>query len=207
MRLGFALVLGAALSLAAVRPALAIDARELKAREAFVAGRYQEALDTFVKLYAETLHPNYLRNIGRCYQGMGEPDRAITSFRDYLHKAKGISADERGEIDGYIREMEDLKRRQEAAAAAPAPVTPIAAPPAAAPPPPPAAPEPRPAVAATLTTAPSPAPAESQPLYTRWWFWTAVGGAIGAGIAIAFATGAFSRTEDASCPTGRTCPN
>src|ERR1043165_8911053 len=71
------------------------DVREMKAREAFAAGRYQEALDIYVKLYAERLHPNYLRNIGRCYQNLGEPDKAINSFREYLRKAKGVSADER----------------------------------------------------------------------------------------------------------------
>src|SRR4051812_31305199 len=66
-------------------PAAAIaapDRREMKAREAFAAGRYQEALDIYVKLYAEQLHPNYLRNIGRCYQDLGQPDQAINAFRE-----------------------------------------------------------------------------------------------------------------------------
>ena len=71
-------------------PAVAVDARELKAREEFAAGRYQAALDIFAKLYAETLHPIYLRNVGRCYQNLGDPDRAIISFRDYLRKHKTI---------------------------------------------------------------------------------------------------------------------
>src|SRR5262245_18844882 len=85
------------------------DRRELQAREAFAAGRYQEALDIYAKLYAEKLHPNYLRNIGRCYQDMGQPERAISSFRDYLRKAR-VSADERKEIEGFISEMEELKK-------------------------------------------------------------------------------------------------
>src|SRR5882672_6044299 len=74
------------------------DQREMQAREAFAAGRYQDAADLFAKLYAQKLHPNYLRNIGRCYQNMGEPDKAISSFREYLRKAKSIRADERQEI-------------------------------------------------------------------------------------------------------------
>jgi tetratricopeptide (TPR) repeat protein len=208
MKRGLTLLLGAALALAATRPALATDARELKAREAFVAGRYQEALDAFVKLYAESLHPNYLRNIGRCYQGLAEPERAITSFRDYLHKAKGISAEERSEVEGFIREMDELKQ-QRAAAAAPAPVvTPLPSASATGTVPPAAAAEPAaPTTAVTLARTQEPAAAESSPFYTRWWFWTAVGATIGASIAIAAAAGAFSRTEDASCPTGRTCSN
>jgi hypothetical protein len=36
-----------ALALGAARPAAAGDARELKAREDFAAGRYQQALDVF----------------------------------------------------------------------------------------------------------------------------------------------------------------
>jgi tetratricopeptide (TPR) repeat protein len=209
MNQGLALVLGAALVLAAARPALATDARELKAREAFVAGRYQEALDAFIKLYAESLHPNYLRNIGRCYQGLAEPERAITSFRDYLHKAKSVSTDERNEVEGFIREMEELKQQRAAAAAPPPLVTPIpsATGPGSAPPALAAEPGRSNTAAVTLATTPASAPAESAPFYTRWWFWAAVGGAIGTGIAIAAAAGAFSRTEDASCPAGRTCPN
>ena len=82
--------LGAVLALAfsvAPRPVLAeTDKREIQARESFAAGRYQDALDMFVKLYAEKVHPNYLRNIGRCYQNLGEPDKAISSFREYLRQ-------------------------------------------------------------------------------------------------------------------------
>jgi len=77
---------------------------EIKAREAFAAGRYDEAKDTFAKLYARSLNPVYLRNIGRCYQKKHEPQAAIDQFQDYLAKTKSgkykISADERAEIQG-----------------------------------------------------------------------------------------------------------
>src|SRR6185369_6210347 len=89
------------------------DPREMKARELFAAQRYQDALDIYIKLYAEKLHPNYLRNIGRCYQNLGDPDKAIGSFREYLRKARTLPAEERAEIEGYIKEMEDLKRQRE----------------------------------------------------------------------------------------------
>ena len=90
------------------------DSRELLAREAFATGRYQEAIDLYGKLYAEKLHPTYLRNIGRCYQKLKEPEKAIDSFRDYLTRAKNLPADERKEIEGYIADMEALKERQAA---------------------------------------------------------------------------------------------
>ena len=91
------------------------DRREMRAREAYAAGRYQDALDLYVKLYAEKLHPNFLRNIGRCYQNLGEPDKAISSFREYLRKARRLDRGEREEIEGYIREMEQLKQSRAAA--------------------------------------------------------------------------------------------
>jgi hypothetical protein len=199
-----------ALGMGAVRAQAASDTREIKAREDFAAGRFQEALDIFARLYAESLHPIYLRNIGRCYQGLQNPDRAIATFRDYLRKAKGITPDEKKEIEGFISEMEDLKRQREAAAAQPAtpPASTITAAPV------PAAREPAAAnpnassqavlVGTPATTAPTEA---SSPIYTKWWFWTLVGAAVVAGgIGIAAATGTFDKTQDASCPPPFSCP-
>jgi tetratricopeptide (TPR) repeat protein len=178
----------------------AADPRELKAREEFAAGRYELALDMFAKLYAETLHPNYLRNVGRCYQNLGQPDRAITSFHEYLHKAKGMTPDERAEIDGYIKEMQELKKQQEEASAAKpaAAATPL---PAAAPPPESAKP---PGLVVQATPSPEPAE-ESHPIYAKWWFWAIVAGAVGAGVGVAAAAGVFTHTSDAPCHAGETC--
>ncbi len=177
----------------------AADPRELKAREEFAAGRYEGALDMFAKLYAETLHPVYLRNIGRCYQNLGQPDRAITSFREYLHKAKNMTPDERVEVDGYIADMEALKTKQEASSAAAPARAPV---PAAVPPP-----EPTGTAAVVVTSAPPLAPVEtSSPVYERWWFWTIVVGVAVAGVGGAAAAGAFTHTSNAACPAGFTCP-
>jgi tetratricopeptide (TPR) repeat protein len=179
------------------------DPREIQARQDFVEGRYQEALDLFARLYAETLHPNYLRNIGRCYQNLQQPDRAISNFRDYLHKAKQISPAERQEVEGYIKEMEDLKAQREreakgAAPTEPAPVTPL-----------PTAPPPATATApAVITAAPAadaPAAEPPSPFYARWWFWAIVGSAVAIGVGAAAAAGAFTKTQDAACPMGVSC--
>ena len=193
--------------LGALSPARAFaapDEREIVAREDFAAGRYQQALEIFARLYAETLHPNYLRNIGRCYQNLGEPDRAITSFREYLHKAKTMSADERAEIDGYIKEMEDLKRTRAEGSAAPKP----AAPPVLGAPSPVVQPASPPATKIDLTlksAPPAPAREEEPAIYERWWFWAIVAGAVGAGVGVAAAAGAFTHTNNASCTMGFTC--
>jgi tetratricopeptide (TPR) repeat protein len=173
--LAIALAAPTPLLLAPTTAAAATDAQDqdLKARKLFAGGDYRQALDVYVSLYAETLHPTYLRNIARCQQNLGEADKAIASFREYLRKAKGLSAAERQEIEGYIAEMEDLKRRQAGAgsgAPSPAKAEPadtVAAPPAPAnlAAPPPATSEPAPA--ALLA---SPAPAAD-----RAWFWVAIG--------------------------------
>ena len=198
-----------ALSFGAARAGAAGDPRELKAREDFAAGRYQQALDVFAKLYAETLHPTYLRNIGRCYQNLGDADHAIISFRDYLRKHKTITAEERKEVEGFIAEMEDLKKQKSAEASAAETST---APPKSTITPLPSAPDPASSGGKpeALVTAPrGPATEESSPVYTRWWFWTIVAAAaVGAGVGIAAATGVFTKTQEPGCPTARgiMCP-
>ena len=184
-------------------------ATEMKAREDFAAGRYDDALELFAKLYAETLNPVYLRNIGRSHQKLRHPDKAIDAFKDYLAKGKKISTDERAEINGYIKEMEAL-RDEQAKQQQPVPPVVAATPPPATPPPvqplPPAggdasgaypgaygAPPPDqsyapagPQPAGALVTQPVPAPeADSSPFYTRWWFWTIVGAAVVGGVVAA----------------------
>ena len=151
---------------------------EHRALKFFATGEYKQALDIYAKLYADTLHPTYLRNIARCYQNLGDVDKAISSFREYLRKAKDVNPKQRAEVEGYIAELEQKK----AAQASPAPVSPPPAsppPPPAAPPPAPApaAPEPAPLVGPPTVTAPSPSrDGDAAPVYTRWWFWAAAGG-------------------------------
>jgi hypothetical protein len=200
---------------------------EMSARQAFAAGRYDEALELFAQLYAETLHPVYLRNIGRCHQKKREPQKAIDAFRDYLAKGKVASA-ERREIEGYIHEMEQLRDEQakDSTTAQTGPFKP--APPATTPPPPPAqsTTQPTPAVvevhpatnantspniwppppAGDATTQPavtltgsSPPADESHPFYTRWWFWTAMGAAAATGVVMAVVVSSQHNRPD--CPS------
>jgi tetratricopeptide (TPR) repeat protein len=153
------------------------DGAELEARTHFAAGEYKEALEIYARLYAETMHPTYLRNIARCHQNLGNADKAISSFREYLRKAKDLTPDQRNEIEGYIAEMEQLKQSR---AAAPPPVTPPpTAPPAAAPPPA----ETTPALVATpAVTASGTARDDGDAFYTRAWFWGVVAGVVAAGV-------------------------
>ena len=113
--------------------AVPISARELRARQDFAAGRYDEALEIFAELYAKTADPIFLRNIARCYQKENRSDEAIATFHEYLTKAKKISPSERDEVTGYIRALEANrpveKTPSKPAAAAAAPAAEPAAPP------------------------------------------------------------------------------
>jgi tetratricopeptide (TPR) repeat protein len=150
------LVVSAPTLVAGARPAAAQSSalspqqkeREKAAMVAFVAGRYEEAVNLYAELYVEYRDPIYLRNIGRCYQKLREPDKAIASFEEYLQKGRKISDKERAEVQGYIAEMEALKAAKAAERPAPPPS------PAPAPEPPPPAPEP--ALAAPPPAAPPP---------------------------------------------------
>ena len=64
------------------RVAAADSPLEVRARKAFIAGEYDQAIDMFAQLYAETLHPVYLRNLGRCYQKRGDAKRVVFYCHD-----------------------------------------------------------------------------------------------------------------------------
>ncbi|HXU61224.1 MAG TPA: tetratricopeptide repeat protein [Polyangia bacterium] len=210
-------------------------ATERKAVENFAAGRYDDALELFAQLYAETLNPVYLRNIGRCQQKLRHPDKAIDAFKDYLAKGKKISPDERAEINGYIKEMEALRDEQSKQAppppanpppgSTPPPVQPLppaggdtsgAYPPGTYPPgtyppgayPGTAFPAGGPQPAGTLVAQPGPPPAsESSPVYKKWWFWTIIGAVVAGGVVTALVLTSGTDRPDCSAPgvTGLVC--
>jgi hypothetical protein len=200
-----AVVLGVLLAVAlASGEALADRATEMKAREAFAAGRYEDALGLFAKLYAETLHPVYLRNIGRCHQKLRQPEKAIDKFHEYLAKEKKITADERAEIESYIKEMEVLRDEQAKAAAPPPPpptVVPVTPPPTANPYPPP---PPTNTTSGMLVSQPPPPGETETPIYKKWWFWTGVGAVVAGGVvaAVVLSSGGTTRPM---CPADIVC--
>ncbi len=171
------------------------DRREIKARQAFASGQYQQALDLYAELYADKVHPTYLRNIGRCYQNLREPEKAINAFHDYLRQAKGLTGAERSEIEGYIKEMEDLQKQQAAADGAAAAPPPAPAP--AVPLVPPVEPDVPAAHGNILVTNSEPAePPPTTPFYKKAWFWGVVGVAVaGAVVGGLYAGGVFSKSS------------
>jgi tetratricopeptide (TPR) repeat protein len=178
-RLALAFILLALTAFSA--PAAAEDetTAERQARTYFATGDYKQALEIYARLYVETMHPTYLRNIGRCQQNMGEADKAISSFHEYLRKAKNLTPEQRAEVEGFIAEMEQLKRSQSSQSqhstitVVPQPAAPGAsAPPLVD----------QPAVVASRSAPES----GSEPFYTRTWFWVAAAAVVAGSVTAIF---------------------
>jgi len=168
------------------------SALDLQARDLFREQRYADALAIYQRLRAETGHPTYVRNIGRCHQMMRQPAPAIDAFQTYLRDARDLNPAERTEIEGYIAEMQRLELT------VPAPSNdggsggaPTATP----------APAARAPAAEGATAAPGPDSGSS--ITRRWWFWTGIGVLVATtGIILAASSG----QDRLPCPTGAVCP-
>jgi hypothetical protein len=92
-----------------------------QAKRLYKSGRYAEAADIFSQLSAA--HPDFpvfARNAGACYYYLRRPEPAISNLRDYLLSQKGLTVEDRGEVEGWISEMEKIRDQN---AVPPAPVT------------------------------------------------------------------------------------
>jgi tetratricopeptide (TPR) repeat protein len=207
--------------LSAGQPAQAADPRTETAREHSAQGdayykleKYSNAIGEYEQAYLAKSDPSFLYNIAQCHRLMGQNAEALNFYRRFLRDAP--NAPNRPVAEKHIKDLEDASH----ATLEPPPVA--AAP--SAPPPPPAAPSPAtsPASATTAptlalsapppTTAPASdmapigdagavsSPTESHPIYTRWWFWTAIGVVAAGGVIIA-----LSAKHDPACTEGFTC--
>jgi tetratricopeptide (TPR) repeat protein len=137
-------------------------------------GQYQEAIVEYRRAYELRAEPRFLYEIAESYRQLGAADQALFYFDRYL--AGAPDAPDRDLVEDRMSELESLRARP----AAPAPPLTLS--------PTPSGPE---------LTKPRPQP-ESKPTSTwrRWWFWTAVGVAIAAGVTAA----ALSSRSDSSVP-------
>jgi len=218
----FGVVVALAVLLFAGGVARAADPNAEKARAHFQQGdtyfkldKYPAALQEFEQAYLAKQDPSFLYNIAQCHRLMGNRVDAIRYYKRYLSDAP--TAANRPVAEKHIRDLESAIGAEELTGthpAAPPPpprsgdsggtgMSPSRPAPAA---PPPLAlearPPPPPQSDAMLTNpSPSgPSPADDHPFYTRWWFWTAVGGAVATGVLLALLL-----SRDPSCPSGRQC--
>jgi hypothetical protein len=189
--------------------------------------KYANAIAEYEQGYLAKPDPSFLFNIAQCHRLMGQGSEAIKFYRRFLNDAPP-GTPSRAVAEKHIRDLEDASKEAAKAGTLPAPA-PVAPPPVAPPPVaaapvtplPSASPPPATGVGATtpvalgaanptsptattpvVETSSAPAAGESNPFYTRWWFWTAVGAVVVAGIII----GVAASRHDPSCPGGYTCP-
>jgi hypothetical protein len=182
------------------------------AREAYKEGSrlydlmdYKGALEAFKKAYVNFEEPTLLFNIAQCHRYLGQKVEALTSYRTYLRKAP--TAPNAEDVRKLVAQLEAAMEHERRASNAPPSGTlappggaggsksretmsgqtrPAETKPAETKPQEPAVVEAtKPAEAKPVET-PAPVEKKNQPLVTKWWLWTAVGGGV---VVIALAVG------------------
>jgi len=185
----------------------------------FKLDKYAPALQEFEQAYLAKQDPSFLYNIAQCHRLMGNRVEAIRFYKRYINDAP--TAPNRPVAEKHIHDLEaaieadHLVGSRPAPPPPPVPVSPVPPPPGAATPPPTpsgSAPPPSPpplALNATppplsdtvLTNSPAgPSPSDEHPIYTKWWFWTAIGGVVVTGVILTLLL-----NRDPSCPSGWQC--
>lgn len=156
----------------------------------FEEGRFESALPEFQAAYARRQMPWLLINMGRTLHRLGRPREALDHYERYKLAESRPDAETQATLEKYIaqaRALADLP----GGSPAQTPVAVVAATP------PPDKPEGTPVAAETPR---SPSSTET-PIYKKWWFWTAVGGAAGVILITGIAVGA-SRNRGDGLPDG-----
>jgi len=176
-------------------------ARERQAKKACLSGDYVKGVSILAELYVETEEPTYLYNQGRCYEQNVRYVEAAERFREYMRKARRMTAKEKADAEKHIAECEAAIAKTRA-------IEPVQPPP---PPPAPVAPQPVPTpepVMLQQTPVLQPATEGSPWQHTAKW--------IAAGAAVGFlGLGVFEHlryydknndfNDDPTCPDGPGC--
>lgn len=144
-------------------------------RAQYKHGDYEGALREFDESFKLQQAPLLLYNAGLAARKAGHDPIALHRFEDYLNRAPA-DAEERAEVQRYVDELLAAGVTEEPAApvVAPAPVvTPPPVTPVVVAPPPPASDSPHP----------------REPVYKKWWLWTAVGVVVVAGAGVGLGLG------------------
>jgi|HubBroStandDraft_2_1064218.scaffolds.fasta_scaffold78994_2 tetratricopeptide (TPR) repeat protein len=186
----------ATLLLLAAATAVAADdakAHYQKATAHFAVGEYHDAALEYEEAFKLKQDPAILFNAAQSFRLAGDSQKALLLYNNIIKLYPGTqyAKDSRERIEKLAQATTAPPPAPAAppAAAAPPPVTPIA-PPAPVVAAPPLAIAPAPAISGTatvLSSPPSPSAGERHPIYTRWWFWTAAGVVVAAGVLTAVA--------------------
>jgi tetratricopeptide (TPR) repeat protein len=98
-------------ALAVIFPAAPVTAAEPKARELYEQGaqayreaRYEAAIELLLRAYRLEPHAELNHDLGRAYEGAGDLERAIASFREYLRLEP--NAKDRAVVEVRIQNLE-----------------------------------------------------------------------------------------------------
>ena len=87
--------------------------REQEAQRACLTGNPTKGIEILTDLYLSTRDPNHIYNQGRCFEQNRLYDDAIGRFREYMVKAKTLSAEEKADTERHIAACESyLATRQ-----------------------------------------------------------------------------------------------
>jgi tetratricopeptide (TPR) repeat protein len=103
------------------------EAKERAARKACLTGEAVAGVAILTDLYLDTKDPTHLFNQGRCFEQNRRYEDAIGRFREYLEKAKNLSAEDTADTNRHIAKCESYLR-QEPEGKAVKPEAPTAAP-------------------------------------------------------------------------------
>jgi tetratricopeptide (TPR) repeat protein len=159
-----------------------------RSRALYQQGRYEECISELQAAYKLRQLPRLLVNIGHAYRKLGRAREALSHYQLYLQ----VEPDPRPEIRADVERGMAQARALLQATEPPAPPAPHASPPA--PPAPGAQAVPALALRPEVQTAPAP-----QPVYKKWWFWTALGGAavVAAGVTAGVTVSVLGRRDGA----------
>jgi tetratricopeptide (TPR) repeat protein len=166
----------ATLLLLASATAVAADdakAHYQKATAHFAVGEYRDAAIEYEEAFKLKQDPAILFNAAQSFRLAGDSQKALLLYNNIvkLYPSTQYAKDSKERIEKLAQATTTPP------AATPAPVTPI-------PPPAPMVVAPPPAIdpaastagaSATIVSTAPPSTSDAHPIYTRWWFWTAVG--------------------------------
>lgn len=181
-------LLGTTTAIAGEREKKKAKTHAKNAAKLFEAQSYDLALAEFEKAYELYPVAGLLFNMGQCNLFLGEHEKAIQLFEQFLSEKPDTPY--RSDVERLIGEAKAEIDKKKAAAEPPPPPPVVEEPP---PPPPPPA----------IVEEPPPAPKEDDdPIYAEWWFWTIIGGVAVAGGATAIALTAGGGETTTVLPMG-----
>ena len=162
----------------------------------YQAQRFDDSIPEFKAAYDLIPKPGLLFNIAQAYRKAGHPREAIEYYDRYLSAEPELDGDTRHKVDSYLMEARntlaalelEMKRRlaeEKAARENEAPPSRVETPPPV---------SLQPVTQSVTPVQPAPA-AEQKPVYKRWWFWTAIGGAAVVGIVVGVTVGVVTRPQ------------